>query len=338
MKFTIFFLLAMSLDSPAEELIVPIPASVSTIDEIVNEFRETTTNKLEELSKNFISIINGKTVGFTTSSPLRCNGLSTPPGQPISSLQYVSNLKDQELIEKAVYTGCNGAISLVEDVVTRGNELKSLEYSDFIKGKRSFDLGANENYRYYRLSNSDNEEIFKFIIERTPNGKTAEFFIVESKFLTLRYEFSVDQSKVTFKYNGYKGRYARKFATWEFDRLYDPFTNTVIAKKVGTFVETSFYDTRGVRFTQKDFLTRVDDFLFSGPVKRIRDILDYHNYYFPSTEVVKTTGQNEVLKEELRLTYNRLQNNSELNLVKKQIQDYIEAVNLGQIIDKRPKK
>ncbi len=334
-SFIALFLFSLNLYGQEQaEQVVPLPASVMTIDEIVNEFRETTTTKMDDISKNFISIINGKIIAFTNSSPTRCNGLTTPVGQPVA----VVNNKSSELIEKTVYTGCNNAISLVEDVVTRGADLKSLEYKDFIKGKRSFDLSPNETYKYYRLSNSDNEEIFKLIIERTPTGKIAEMFIVESKFLTISYEYLADQTKLVFRYNGYKGKYSRKFSSWEFDRLYDPFSNTVIAKKTDKFVETSFFDTRGIRFTQKDFLTRIDDYLLGGPVKRLREFLEYHNYYFPSTEVVKASGQNEHLKEELRLAFNRLQNNTELNLVKKQIQEYIEAVNSGLIIDKRPKQ
>ena len=342
MKSHLFFVILLSLNLVcklyAQDQVIPLPSSIASIDDIVNEFRDTTTDKIDELSKNFISLINDKTVIFTASNELRCNGLKTPVGQAVSSLQYVVKKNPNELIEKTVYTGCNGTISLIEDVISRGSDLSPLDFNNFIKGKRVIDLRPNENYRYYRLSNSDNEEIFKLIIERRPNGKVAQFFLVESNFLTLNYEFSETETKLQMMYNGYKGKYVRQFASWEFDRLYEPFKNTVVAKKSGKFIETTFYDTRGVQFTQKDFLTRVNEFLFNGPLKRIRDFLDYHNYYFPSTEVVKASGQNEVLKEELRLAFNRLQNNSELNLVKKLIQEYIEAVNLGQILDKRPKK
>jgi hypothetical protein len=35
---------------------------------------------------------------------------------------------------------------------------------------------------------------------------------------------------------------------------------------------------------------------------------------------------------------NRLQNNTEINLVKKQVQEYIDAANAGTILDKRNKE
>lgn len=332
----LFCLLLFIGQLEAQDQVVPLPPSVSNVDDIVNEFRETLISKVSEVGKNFISTINGKTIIFTNGQPLRCNGELTQIGQPVSSLQYNFKKSDNELSEKSVYTGCNNQVSLVEDVVTKGSDLKSLEYDDFIKGTRSFDLKPNEDYRLYRLSNSENEEIFKLVIERSKIGKTIEMYIVESKFLTMTYEFQIDSTRLTFKYHGYKGKYVRNYARWGFDVSYDPFTNTVMAKKT-KLVETSFFDTRGVRFSQKDFLSRVEDYLFNGPIKRIRDILDYHNYYFPSTEVVNSGGQNERLKEELRILNNRLLNNTEINLVRKQIQDYIEAAESGLLLDKRPK-
>jgi hypothetical protein len=53
---------------------------------------------------------------------------------------------------------------------------------------------------------------------------------------------------------------------------------------------------------------------------------------------VQSGGQNEHLKEELRIALNRLQNNTELNLVKKQIQEYIDAAENGFLSDSRPKE
>lgn len=332
----LFCLLLFIGQLEAQDQVVPLPPSVSSVDDVINEFRETLISKVSEIGRNFISTINGKIIIFTNGQPLRCNGELTQIGQPVSSLQYNFKRGDNELSEKSVYTGCNNQVSLVEDIVTKGSDLKPLDYDNFIKGTRSFDLKPNENYRLYRLSNSENEEIFKFIIERSKIGKTVEMYIVESKFLTMTYEFQNDSTRLTFKYHGYKGKYVRNYASWGFDVSYDPFTNTVIAKKTKQ-VETSFFDTRGVRFSQKDFLSRVEDYLFNGPIKRIRDILDYHNYYFPSTEVVNSGGQNERLKEELRILNNRLLNNTEINLVRKQIQDYIEAAESGLLLDKRPK-
>jgi hypothetical protein len=316
---------------------VPLPPSVISIDDIVAEFRETLVGKIGELGKNFISTTSDKTIIFSNSSKLSCNGNDTEPGLPISSLQYNFKTIGLELTEKAIYTGCNSTISLVEDIVTRGTNLKPLNYSDFVRGKRDFDLKENETYRFYKLSNSDNEEIFKMLIQKTIKGKIVEMYIVGQKFISLNYEFEENQTRLTITYSGYKGRYVRKYSTWEFDNQYDSFNNVVLVNK-NKVNNTFFFDTRGSRLSQGEFLERVDRFLLNGPISRIRNFLEYHNYYFPQTKAVQSGGQNEHLKEELRIALNRLQNNTELNLVKKQIQEYIDAAENGFLSDSRPKE
>jgi hypothetical protein len=338
MKLLILFIFLFKINAYAQNQVVPLPPAVSSIDDIIGEFRETLSLKLEELGKNFISTMGQSTILFTNSDSIRCNGSLIQQGQPVSSLLLTfKNKTESELSEKAVYTGCHSQISLVEDVITKGTKLIPLSFKDFIKGHRSFDLNENETSRLYRLSNAENEDIFKLIIEKTKKGKIAEFYILDSKFLTITYEFEETYTRATFMYHGYKGKYVRKHSTWEFDRLYEPFSNTVLAKK-GKSTETFFFDTRGGRLSQSEFLSRVEMYLFSGPISRIRNFLEYHNNYFPTTNIVQSGRGNERLKEELRILFNRLQNNTEINLVKRQVQDYMEAAESGLLKDNRPEE
>lgn len=335
---TIF--LATSVKAQSLESSINLPPGVATIDEIVDEFRGTLIEKIGELGKNFISQTKENTLVFSNSSDLRCNGQKTSIGQPVSAIQYSFKLTPNNLSEKIVYIGCNNLVSVVEEIYTEGNDLKPSSFGDVVKGKRTFDLENNETKKIYRVSNSDNEEMFKLVVQKmSGQNKIAEFFITENKFMVLLYEFSSQFSRLTFKYLGYSGKYVRKFSTWSFTARYDPFSNTVLSQKNSSGAIDNFYfDTRGARLSQADFFSRVSNFLFQGPLARIRSFLDYHNFYFPTTQTVQSSGQNERLKEELRLAFNRLQNNFELNLVKKQIQDYIEAVENGFLKDSRPKE
>lgn len=335
MKTLILLTIFLSFNTQAET--IPLPPSVSSINDIIGGFRNLLTTKISELGKNFIPQLSDKTIIFINNANLNCNGGVVRIGEPVSSLQYNFKINGNELNEKAVYTGCNNQISLVEDVITRGSKLEPLKYADFIKGKREFDLNENETYRLYRLSNSDNEEIFKMLIEKKDNKKMVNFFITGQLFLRLTYEYKDNSTRLTYSYTGYKGRYARKYATWEFDVNYEPFNNTVLVTK-SDFTQISYINTESQPLTQNEFLSRFESYVVNGPVNRMRNILDYHNYYFPTTKVVQTGSGNERLKEELRITLNRLQNNTELNLVKKQIQDYIEATENGLLTDSRPKQ
>lgn len=335
MKKLLLALFILSFNIGAET--VPLPPSVSSADDIVNEFRNIFTTKIIELGKNFITLLSDKTIVFTSNTTVNCNGSNIPKGEPLATMQYNFKKDAQELVEKAIYTGCRGQISLVEDVITRGETLNPLKYEDFIKGKRSFDLADDEHYRLYRLSNSDNEEIFKMLIEKNQKSKIIELYFVGEKFLRMNYDFQESTTKLTLTYFPFKGRYVRKHARWSFNRNFDPFNNTVVVTK-GSVNLVSYLDKYGEQFSQTDYLELYDQKITSGTLNEIRNILDYHNYYFPETKIIQTGSENERLKEELRIAFNRLQNNTELNLVKKLIQDYMEAVEKGLINDERPKE
>lgn len=327
--------LVLFISSTCFGQVVPLPPSVSSVDEIIDSFRSTMTSKIDEMGKNFITSVNDKTILFTNSEKINCNGMTTLIGSPVSSMKFNSKLVGDELSERMTYTGCNDQISLVEDVLTKGKDLMPISYNDFIKGKREFDLKENENFRLYRLSNSDNEELFKMVIEKNKKGKIIQLFIVEQIFVTMNYELDDEFTRLTITYHGYKGQYVRKYSSWSFNRDFAPFNNVVMVRK-NKVIEPLFFNTHGGRLSQSEFLTRVNDYLLSGPVARLRKFLEYHNLYFPKTKTVQSGSLNERLKEELRISFNRLQNNTELNLVKKQIQDYLTAAETGLIIDNRP--
>ena len=315
----------------------PLPPSVLTIDEMVNEFRNTLTTKLGEIAKNFIAKSSDKTIIYTNSSNMKCNGDVIPQGDPVAGLQYNFKTNGTELVEKGIYSGCKNEISLVEDVVTRGTNLTPLSYSDFIKGKRNFELSAGQTYRLYRISNAENEEIFKLLIEKSDTSQLAEFYILGQKFLRINFNYQESSTQANFTYFGYNAKYVRTYASWTFNNSFDPFTNTIYSTK-GSAIQFTFFDKSGSPISQNAFSTQFDQRVTSNTMAKIRKIMDYHNYYFPTTTVVQTGATNERLKAELRVALNRLQNNVELNLVKKQIQDYIDAAESSLIIDNRPKQ
>lgn len=335
MKNLLFLIYIFSFNSMAET--IPLPPSVSNVDDIINEFRRTLENKINELGKNFITRTSEQSILFTNSSPLNCYGHTIPQEEPVSSMQYNFKYGTNELTEKSIYKGCNGQIAFIEDIVTKGNNLAPLKYNDFIKGKRQFELNENENYRLYRVSNSDNEEIFKVLIEKKGKSKLVDFYIIDQLFLRMNYDFKETSSRLTLTYYGYKTSYARKYKSWEINNTVPPFSHAVYVTN-GKFNQTSFLDIdRGI-ISQAEYLSKFDKRILSGPISTLRNIFEYHNYYFPSTKIIQTGLVNEHFKEELRILYNRILNNTEANLVKRQVLDYIEAAENGTILDNRPKQ
>jgi hypothetical protein len=333
-KFLMFFIFSLTANAG----VMNLPPSVETIDDMVGEFRTVLTNKIIDINKSFIATLSEKAIVYTNSTNFSCNGDDVAQGEPVASLQYNIEKKQNELSEKVVYTGCKGQVSLLEDVVTRGDSLTPISYKDFIRGKRNFDLLDNETYRLYRLSNSDNEEIFKLLIEKkSTNTKYVEMYILGEKFLSLNFNFLDNKTTLALIYSGYKAKYVRKYSTWEFDNQFTPIMNNVIVQK-NIIAQVNYLDSNGEQITQNEFLSKFNNRYVNGVAAKLRRILTYHNYYFPTVKAVQSSSLNEHLKEELRIALNRLQNNTDILLVKKQLQEYLDAAESGLIIDNRPKQ
>ena len=328
----LFLIIIFSVKLHAEN--VPLPASVSGVDEIVSEFRDQLATKITDLGKNYISTITNESLIFTSSEALRCNGINNIVGERLSSIQYAYKKQNSSLCEKVTYTGCNSETSLIEQVTTTGSSLEPLKFSDIIKGKRSFDLKDNELSRYYKISNGDGDEIFSVIIEKKDNSKFLNFSILGQKFLTMNFEYKNDATRVVFTYFGYSASYSRRYSNWSMKNNFTEFSNTVVAKKA-EFV--TYLDKDGNRISLSNFITAFNQTVMDSAVKTIGSIIEYHTYYFPPTEATKTGSQSQRFIDEIRIAQNRITANTEINLVKKLLQDFINAAELGQIVDNRPK-
>ncbi len=313
---------------------VPLPTSVTGVDDIVSEFRGVLVSKLVDLGKNYISTIKDESLVFTNSESLNCNGASYAPGERLSTIQYNHKKINNQLIEKVIYTGCNSEISLVEEVITTGENVLPLKFADIILGKRTIDLADKESSRLYKISNGDGDEIFCILIEKKENQKIINFMFAGQRFLSMNFEYKPDQTRVVSTFYGYTATYIRKYSKWSTRSEFTPFTNTVIARKGEMVI---YLDGSGNRLSQSSFINSFVQTIMEGPIKTIGSIFDYHTYYFPKTEATKTGSQNQHLIEELRVAQNRLLTNTDIILVKNQLQEYINAAELGQIIDNRPK-
>jgi hypothetical protein len=308
------------------------------VDEIIEEFRGTLKTKIVDLSKNYISLISEQVVVFKNSEDMECNGNSISKGTVITSLKYGFNFNgDHELNEKAVYTGCSGDISLIEDVITTGDNLKPLPFNDFIRGKRSFDLQDNEQSRLYKVSNLEGEEIFKVFVEKKGNTKFAVFYYVGQKFLTINYEYNSSSTRAIFTAYSYNASYVRKHGRWNSRSTYAPVSFSAFVNKFSAD-QVVYLDANGARLSLSNFLGMFDNYVLQSTVSNLQSIFDYHNYYFPSTEATKSGAASQRLLEELRVAQTRLLTNSEINLVKNFVQNLINAAEAGQLIDNRPRE
>lgn len=333
MRLVLFIFLFSNL-AKAES--VPLPSSVLGVNEIVEEFRGTLKNKIVALGKNYISQVSDKTIIFKNSEDTKCNGVLLPKDSAVSSFKLNFNLKDDELNEKVIYSGCS-EISLVEDVVTRGINLKPITFNDFIRGNRSFDLKDNETFKLYKVSNLEGDEIFKVMLEKSGNSRFESYFYLGQKFLTINFEFNTSSTKAIFTAYSYQATYKRKHGTWSSRSNYSPYSFTVVVDKMASD-QVAYYDQNRNRISLSNFLSLFNMYILDSTLSNLQSIFDYHTYYFPSTEVTKSGAASQRLLEELRVNQSRLLTNTELNLVRNFIQDLINATESGFIQDNRPKE
>lgn len=313
---------------------VPLPTSILGIDDVITEFRTQWATKLVDLGKNYISTINPDSVYYTDSKAITCNNVINNPGERLAGIKYLSDKKDNELYEKVIYQGCNRETALVEEVVTKGTNLEPAKFSDLLKGKRTFDLKDNETFRSYRILNEVSEAVFSVQIEKVGNNKYVNYSILGQKFLSMIYEYTPTATNVVVSYYGYSVNYVRKFWRRNSTMNITNFTNKIFAKKSEMVV---YLDGDGKAVSLTNFTNTFNDVILQGALDMITSIIEYHTYYFPETEATKSGNQNQRFLEQLRGAQTRLLTNTEINLVKNLLQEFINAAELGQIVDNRPK-
>lgn len=333
MKLFIVLLLLLSINAHAET--IPLPASVPGPDDIISEFRTQIVTKLVDLGKNYISTIGNNVLIFTNSDAMKCNEVDHAAGEALASIQYNTKASGNQLSEQVVYTGCNSQISLIEDVITYGENLAPLKFSDILKGTRSVELKPNETRRIYKISNGEGDEIFSVVIEKGNKSQSMLFSILQQKFLTINFRYEPTSTRAVLTFFGYSATYTRKYGRWGMNKKMDPSSISVFAKKNGP---AQYFNNEGNLISLSSFVSSFSKNVMDNTVQTITDILEYHTYYFPKTESTKTGNQSQRFIDDLRLAQNRLLSNTDITLVKNLIQELINAAELGQITDNRPKK
>lgn len=317
---------------------VALPTSVLGMNEIISEFRDVYKTKITDLGKNYITVAADQFVLYKNVEKLNCLGVYQQPDSIVSSIKYsFQQVNNNELGERVIYTGCNGEISFIEDVFTKGDNLKPIGFNNIIKMQRDFELKDNETSRVYKVSNQEGDEVFKAVSEKQNNTLFESYYVFGNKFLTIFYEYTPTSTRAMFTYYGYSFDYKRKKSSWRQRFNLVPFQNSVYVDKKSNG-QAIYLDDVNKRISLSNFLEVFNDVVLSGTVNVLREIFDYHTNYFPLTTVTKTGAQSQRLLEELRINQNRINNNIEINMVKTFIQNLINATEAGQIEDKRPKE
>lgn len=316
-----------------------LPRGIFSVDDLIKEFRGPLQTKIAELSKNYIVHKEGARASFKSHEDINCMWQNAQAGEVLAKLELNIKKTETSLNEAAYYTGCKGQLNLKEQVVTTGTDLKPISTKEFFNGERSFDLKKNEKTKLYRLLAWDDEELFKLTLRRTPRGKVAEFYIRNQRFMNATYTFTEDESSVVYTFYGYNIDYLRKHSKWRMNRNRNTYALKAFAYNRAVS-PTLFLNSTNESISSATFQRYFSFSVLQGTVSTIADFVKWHNFLFPTTEFRSTGAQNSRFLDELRMTYTRLLNNIEINLVRNLIQEYILALETGllKVIDSRPKE
>lgn len=332
--FTIFFFIFCVKAHAAP---VPMPRSVLSINDIAEEFRGPLRSKISLLPENYIVDYKGQQVIMTSHETTTCLWEPLEAGSTLAKLEFFHTEKNGELIETANYGGCNGSLSLKEVIITKGKNLKPITFKQFIKGQRDFTLKDEQTDMLYRLINDEGLELFRFQQSRNAKGLNVSFFILGHNFLSMNYEYKEDLTRLVVTYKSYAAAYVRIWSAWRYVPSFPgQFSQTILAYRTPVN-KVEYLNSKNSRMSQSSFQKVFNKNAVQDGFSRVSAFVKFHNFWFPSTEVAQVGGQNKELLNELRLMFTRLLNNSELNLVRNKIQEYIKAADEGKLVDLRPK-
>lgn len=294
-----------------------VPTYLIKEESILEEFRGQIRSKFEELSQNYIISRSVSGIVWSSSEKTDCAGISRLPRYPLASISMAKAASSVSFIVK----GCSSTPLFKETFEAQG--AASFTLSDYLSGKL-----PNGKLSRYLLQDGIGQNIFEWHVK----GNSSFFLFTDQRFLDIYKE----ESRWQYKAVGYRANYTNDGygmgVVMDFgdSRLSVDWSES----------EVRLYNTDFQRISVNSFLTSYSHAVQSTTLNFVSGIIKYFIGSLPSTEFVASGGQNSRFLDEMRLTYTRLLNNLELNLVKQYVQEIIKAIESGliKITDNRPEQ
>lgn len=290
------------------------PSFLVTPRAIVEEFRGALRSKLEELSQNYIASKTNNTIVWFSSDAIECNGKTYQAKSPLATLSFSKGMNSYQVELR----GCTKETILVEQFLTS----RPVDFSidRYLAG--DFPLSISR----YLFRDGYGVNIFEW----RQLDQLNTFNFLNQTILDL-YQ---DENRWQYLVKGYSAGYAQGGYSFNVSMGFPDFRITV------EWDEDDFriYDNEYRRMSINSFLTGYSHAIQTSTLSFVGSILKRLLDQLPSTEFVSSGGQNSRFLDEMRLTYTRLLNNLELNLVRQFVQDVIKALETGllKITDNRP--
>ncbi|MEK6623725.1 MAG: hypothetical protein AABY86_02070, partial [Bdellovibrionota bacterium] len=316
-----------------------LPTGVLDLDSLMFEFRGQLERKVQGLFENYIATTNGPRTIFTSSENIECAHQTISKGRSLVVLEYHSELKSSELIERSRYTDCFGSTGLNEMVITKGKDLRPLNQAELQSGRRHFELSKNESEKRYVLTNDNNEELVSLLAYRQDGNLRAFIRLRGNRFLDMVREIEDNRERYIYTLSGYDIEYKTSYASWR-SRMNMPVTTySALRLKADSNDFVHYLNSDNQPISLQEFQAELGRYAIEGGLKMVGQFVEYHLYTFPSTDFSRSSVQKNRFLEELNLAYIQLLNNTDINLVTNFIRATIDAIAQGliRVEDHRPK-
>ncbi len=290
------------------------PSFLITEKAVVEEFRGALRSKLEELSQNYIYTQTPQAIVWFSTEAVDCNGDHYPAKTPLASL----TLSKASQIYRFDLKGCGSEAVLSEQFSTTAKSQFNL--NKYLAGEWP------ANTVRYHLRDGHGTSIFEW----KSSNNVSSFIFLEQKFLDIYKE----SNRWQYFVQGYAANYDHEGFSFGISLKFDNFRVTVEWDDKNYRIFDNDYRRIGIN----SFLTGYSHAIQTATLTYVGNILKHLLNELPSTEFVSSGGQNSRFLDEMRLTFTRLLNNLELNLVRQFVQDVIKAIESGllKITDNRP--
>ncbi|MCP4913337.1 MAG: hypothetical protein GY909_09465 [Oligoflexia bacterium] len=307
-----------------------------SIQDIVEEFRGPLAVKIEELGKSFISKGRDSVIRYTSSEATPCLMRMVPAKESLGVIKYFEDVNEQrtESYEEVHYIGCSNLLSVKEKVSRKGRDLKTLTLEQVGRGFRDFNLSDNEDYFHYQLLNDRNDLVFQLTQRREGENVIFDMKVLGQTFL----RGTLNKEKILYRFFPHDINYEREYMGFRSNSVFTPYTIKSI--KDHNSGRWDYLGTTGVKLSQNNFLRYLSMSLNKRTLEHLTSIVKYQLWWFPETSFTGGGGQSQRLLNEFKLLLTRLLNNTptELTLVKNFVRAFIESIEQGRIIDRRPKE
>lgn len=295
-----------------------------TAKSYTDQFRSFLINKLKQMDQNFIRDINQGEIRYISNDTTFClDGTKVEKNQPLMRIIFAPKLEKENYNEVRDYMGCNGRIAFQELIEVQGIKKALHSTEDFYQNKLNLNKLTSFKAFKYSLIDNQGEIVFSFH-HQTLDATTKELdFYINNQLLFKRTIINAQD----VIYNSYAIEFSMNRNGYNF-RANSPakFSRPISAKVTKNNVE--YYNQMQRRISLADFQK---NFILEG----FNFIMESLLAYYPKTSFVTSNLQSSKLLSELRDAQTFLINGVQLNLVRNLIEEYIEAVQKGEIVDNR---